>query len=514
MQLHPASKSDKVNSAPFVPTAPDQRAWTFSPLLGWALAALVVFVVSSTVFYLSWDHMPGRVRYLPRYIEAHLLPARPHDAFVATPVAAIAPEAALQSLQLAPLEEATAVAPAVSEPAPVEAQSDATTAAPVVDTQPEVAAPVDAAAPQPVAAPIFQPALPSAQVQGILHEYQGWNNCGPATLAMNLSFYGRTETQKETAPFLKPDENDKNVSPSELAAYATSIGYGSKVIVGSDLEMLRTLISNNMPVIVESWYIPDPNDEMGHYLLLTGYNGETFNFFDSYKGPNVQESAAEFDALWKVFNRTAIVLWPPEKEALALAILGERAEPRAMYEKAMRSAHEEINANPQDKFAWFNLGTNLTALGDVPNAIRAFDTARSLPAALAHALVPVLPLRGVLQRGQLPGSSDPHHDDAEWRGQPGRKLLLARSRPCRARPERCGAPRFPGGAPPQPHFPTRAGRPGCPSLATLILPIARRDRGDAPRFTGVAAHCDETRNVIHLRVTFLVSCLIELYVPK
>ena len=27
---------------------------------------------------------------------------------------------------------------------------------------------------------------------------------------------------------------------------------------------------------------------------------------------------------------------------------------------------------------WFNLGSNLTVLGDIPNAVKAFDTARSL----------------------------------------------------------------------------------------------------------------------------------------
>jgi len=218
----------------------------------------------------------------------------------------------------------------------------------------------------------------SAQLLGVRHEYQGWNNCGPSTLAMQLSFFGRSETQNETAPFLKPDENDKNVSPNELLAYAHSIGYNGQVVVGGDLELLRTFVANEFPVIVESWFIPDPDDEMGHYLLFTGYDDETLTFFDSYHGPDQKEDAHEFDYLWKVFNRTAIVVWPPEKEELAQSILGELANTTVMHERALAAAHSEVKANPQDKYAWFNLGTNLTALGDIDNAVKAFDTARSL----------------------------------------------------------------------------------------------------------------------------------------
>jgi tetratricopeptide (TPR) repeat protein len=219
---------------------------------------------------------------------------------------------------------------------------------------------------------------PAAELVGVRHEFQGWNNCGPATLAMNLSYFGRAETQNETAPFLKPNKDDKNVSPGDMAAYAQSIGYGAQVVVGADLEFLRTLVANNFPVIVESWYIPDPNDEMGHYYLLTGYNGDTLTLQDSYKGPNIQKPAADFDALWKVFNRTAVVIWPPEKADLATSILGERADPQRMVQNALATAQAEVSANPQDKFAWFNLGSSLVASGDAAGAVQAFDTARSL----------------------------------------------------------------------------------------------------------------------------------------
>jgi hypothetical protein len=38
---------------------------------------------------------------------------------------------------------------------------------------------------------------------GVRHTFQTWNNCGPATLAMALSFYGWRGTQKEAAAVLQ-----------------------------------------------------------------------------------------------------------------------------------------------------------------------------------------------------------------------------------------------------------------------------------------------------------------------
>lgn len=369
MQSHPATTPDHSDRPPSRPVHPDS-GWTFSPLTGLVFGLLLVIVVGSATLYLTWDHLPARIRFIPRYLETTFLPARPHPDFVPTPVGVAPPEAALASLELA--------APVPTQrPAASEAEAPIV---PVAETGSEgEAAPVaEVAPPAPTPAPSYALPGPSVQLTGIRHEYQGWNNCGPATLGMQLSFFGRSETQQQTAPVLKPNEDDKNVSPHEMLAYAQSLGFGGQVVVGADLTLLRTLLSNNFPVIVESWYIPEPDDEMGHYLLLTGYEGETLTFYDSYHGPNVTEPAAEFDALWKVFNRTAIVVWPSEQTELATAILGSRTDPKTMYEQALATAHAEVNANPQDKFAWFNLGSNLTALGDITNATKAFDTARSL----------------------------------------------------------------------------------------------------------------------------------------
>ena len=391
-----------------------QGDWAYSPITGLILAAVLLLLVGAATVYLAWDYMPETVQYYGRRLQSEFLPARPHPEGVPTPATTLSPEETLAQMGIAPApstteqgeapaasvveepagesaseQETTAGAPATTDELATDAPAEAQPEAPAAEVAAEQPAETTAEAPAEVVAPPAEAVVPApapihtlpgaiAELTGVRHEYQGWNNCGPATLAMNLSYFGRAETQNETAPFLKPDKDDKNVSPGEMAAYAHSIGYGAQVVQGGDVEFLKTLVANGLPVIVESWYIPDPNDEMGHYYLLTGYNGETLTFQDSYHGPNVQEAAAAFDEHWKVFNRTAVVIWPPEKADLAASILGERADEQKMFQQALAVAQAEVSANPQDKFAWFNLGTSLTALGDPAGAVQAFDTARSL----------------------------------------------------------------------------------------------------------------------------------------
>ncbi len=264
------------------------------------------------------------------------------------------------------------VAPATAAPSPTPV------AEPIAQAQP-----TPTQAPVPTLAPIVpaeQLAIlpPTALISGLRHEQQTWNNCGPATIAMLLSAYGRAETQRDAAIVLKPNPDDKNVSPDELANYARSLGYSARVVVGGDLDLLRALVSNGLPVIAESWFIPEPNDEMGHYQLLIGYEGDEFIFYDSYQGPDVREDIATFDGLWKVFNRTAVVVWSAEQEALAQTILGSKLDDRAMYESGLTQAQADITQNPRDKYAWFNAGTNLLALGRGSEAAEAFDTAQAL----------------------------------------------------------------------------------------------------------------------------------------
>jgi tetratricopeptide (TPR) repeat protein len=262
-----------------------------------------------------------------------------------------------------------ALEPNTPEPT-VEAETEAT-AEPVTPLESEAAA---------TAALVeLQPISDRGDLTGFVHQWQTWNNCGPATITMYTSYFSRPETQVEAAQFLKPNRDDKNVSPQELAAYARTLGLEVMVRQGGSLDQLKTFLSNGLPVLAETWLVHD-GDGLGHYRLVTGYddNSRQLNTFDSLNGPNYKASYEQFDSDWRVFNRLYLVVYTPEQAPLVATIIGEEMNDTAMHERLVQTAQAEIEANPNDAIAHFNHGDSLTQLGRYQEAVAAFDQARTL----------------------------------------------------------------------------------------------------------------------------------------
>jgi predicted double-glycine peptidase len=230
----------------------------------------------------------------------------------------------------------------------------------------------------PIANSLSVPVQPRVALRGFKHEYQRWNNCGPATLAMMLGYFGRADTQAEIAASTKPNPDDRNVTPDELVAYATRAGLRARVRVNGMTDELKMFLSNEIPVIVETELVTQPQGWMGHYRLLIGYDATQFNTLDSYQGANVKISEADLDAAWRAFNRLYIVIYSDEQAARVRAIIGDAEDDKTMYTQAVARAREEIAANSQDAFAQFNLGSSLVGLKRYAEAAVAFDRARQL----------------------------------------------------------------------------------------------------------------------------------------
>lgn len=229
-------------------------------------------------------------------------------------------------------------------------------------------------------APAAQPVPPAYRLNGIKHQWQTWNNCGPATITMALSYFGRKETQTDAMGSLKGNPNDKNVSPQELVGYAKSQGMEAEWRVGGNLDRLKQLLANDIPVVVEVWFEAEPNDWMGHYRLVAGYDDSAKNLivYDSVRGGNLQQTYSSFETQWQVFNRLYLPVYPPEKAAVVARILGPDRDDRQMYTRALTVAQAEASAQPDNAFAWFNAGSSLAALGRHAEAVAAFDQARTL----------------------------------------------------------------------------------------------------------------------------------------
>ena len=281
------------------------------------------------------------------------------------------------------------------EPSPTASPTTAPSATPTVGaTETTVAQAATAVPQQPTAEPIQSTLQAAAQVRpvskvlgGFTYVKQTWNNCGPANITMALSYYGWKDGQEVAAAYLKPSKEDKNVSPGEMVSFVNEeTGVHALTRIGGDMDLVKTFIANGFPVVVESVLDAEAYDWIGHYETVVGYDDSTgvFYIFDSYVGNGDGngriDSYRDFDRAWQNFNRTFIVLYRQEEELTVREILGERADPNRAAEIASETARQEAQTDPANAFAWFNLGSSLTKLGDYERAAAAFDKARQIGA--------------------------------------------------------------------------------------------------------------------------------------
>lgn len=259
---------------------------------------------------------------------------------------------------------------------------------------------VNTPTPQPTLAPTptQMPLPPSTYLRGVRTEAQKWNNCGPATLSMTLSFWQWAGNQDDTAAILKPNQRDKNVMPYEMLDYVNQHTDLRAVLrMGGDLYTIKALLNAGFPVLVEKGFEPEnlaAEGWMGHYNLVIGYDDskQEFTTQDSYLlallNQSERPSATGFkvsyeDMLknWRAFNNIFIVVYPPDMENDVINTLGPLADETAAYRAAYDRAVAETTSltDPRDQFfAWYNEGTSLVYLTDYAGAAAAYDKAFAL----------------------------------------------------------------------------------------------------------------------------------------
>jgi len=239
----------------------------------------------------------------------------------------------------------------------------------------------------PISLPVFSspepsplPALPaSAVIPQQLHIFQTFNNCGPASLSMLLSYFNQQVSQQELGRRLRPyqnpqgDNDDKSVTLEELAVVGQEYGLMAFHRPNGNQEILQRLIAADIPVILRTWL--EPGEDIGHYRVIRGYeeNGKTFVQDDSLQGKNLRYSWAELDELWEAFNYEYLVLVPAEQESEVRAILGGEVDEKIAWENARQRIHAKLQQNPNDLYSLFNLSVSEYELGHYEAAITAFE---------------------------------------------------------------------------------------------------------------------------------------------
>ncbi|HSH05005.1 MAG TPA: C39 family peptidase [Anaerolineae bacterium] len=356
--------------------------------LGYLLIALAV-----TIFIIIWQ-LPTIFGYIPSRYIARWVPepiqqiARRDTVQIVPTAAAIVDTDALLALQPTKTPAPTNTPPPTNTPAVTP------DASPTPNIDPVTPTPVPTSTPTPL--PLITELPITTRLDGINHQMQSWNNCGPATLAMSLSYFDLNIHQDETALFLKPNVEDRNVNPQEMAEFVNqNTNLQAIERANGNIDQLKQFLANDMPVIVEIGI--DPPGEYawlewyGHYLLVVAYDNltETFFVYDSWLGTDETPGTAdtdvgrrwtytEFDHYWSHFNHNYVVLFEEEQRPLAETIIGPNMDDDYMWETALTDNQLALETDRENPFLWFNLGTIFTQLEQYEQAAASFDQARAI----------------------------------------------------------------------------------------------------------------------------------------
>lgn len=282
----------------------------------------------------------------------------------------------------------------------------ATTRAEYLLTLTPPATPTLKAGPTPIPTITSAPLPDSVILPGVIYvdQHNRWNYCGPANLTMALNFWGWDGDRDDVARVVKPGSGDpsknfieqglpdKNVMPYELVDFVNeNTEYRALSRYGGDVELVKKLLAAGFPVIVEKgYYERDYNgkiDWLGHYLFTTGYDDarggfivQDANLRDEKLNPigkDLLSKYKEYEDNWRSFNYLFLVIYPSDREAEVLDLLGPWEDERWASQHALELAQKDIQSLKGNDlfFAWFNKGTSHVALQQYVDASTAYDQA-------------------------------------------------------------------------------------------------------------------------------------------
>lgn len=231
----------------------------------------------------------------------------------------------------------------------------------------------------PTNTPVPTPLPKKVLLEGIEPEKQGFNNCGPSNLSMALGFWGWEGDQYVTEKVLKPFRQDRNVMPYEMLSYVhLETELGAIVRYGGNLELVKELVANGFPVVIERG-MDDPREGwMGHYGIIAGYDDEKqeVTIPDSYLGW-IQMSYEDIEMYWAQFDDIYMVIFPYEREQEVHAILGQQMDDAYNKQYALDQVTARLyTTKGRDLFfAWYSRGSIMVEMQDFWGAAESYDRA-------------------------------------------------------------------------------------------------------------------------------------------
>lgn len=236
---------------------------------------------------------------------------------------------------------------------------------------------------EPGATPLPTPIPEVVKLEGIVQEYQRFNACGPANLALAMRYWGWVGEQTDIEGIIKPRLEDLNVFPEELIYFVkTQTQMDALMRYGGDIDLLKKLVAAGYPVMVERGYINrDKKNEggwMGHYGVVDAYDdarGEV-HIPDTFNG-YIWLSYDRLQSDWDEFGGTYILVFPAEDKDKVMGLLGDHADADFNLDYTLDKFRTRLQTAERHEqyFIWHTIGELLVLKKEYVEAAKAFDEA-------------------------------------------------------------------------------------------------------------------------------------------
>ena len=229
----------------------------------------------------------------------------------------------------------------------------------------------------PTLTPTPNPIPPSYLIPKRLHAFQTFNNCGPASLSMALSYVGIVKTQQELGQILRPfqvaggDNDDKSVTLLEVAREAENQGAVAYLRPNGDMEKIKLFISSDIPVVARTWL--GVSDDIGHYRLIRGYTETHIIQDDSLQGSDLTFTYGDFQKMWQPFNNEYLVIVEESKKEIVEQILGEDLNEEIGWKRALKTTERELLNAPDNMHLIFAMSRINHKLGNYDKSVEYFN---------------------------------------------------------------------------------------------------------------------------------------------
>lgn len=161
----------------------------------------------------------------------------------------------------------------------------------------------------------------SANLGPLINIPQTWNNCGPASIAEVLAYWGIARTQEQARLALRVDGTAVGMTPYGIPSYARGLGLRALMGVGGSEALVKGLIAGGFPVIVHQ--LVSLSDPVGHWRPIQAFDDRQGIFVasDPYLGPDHPIGYDDFASMWSQRGYAFVVLYPPARQARLSAIL-------------------------------------------------------------------------------------------------------------------------------------------------------------------------------------------------